>query len=56
MQAVISLVFLVSVESCFVSEHVINLGESFVRCREEGIFFRVWVKFSVDSVLGSFGS
>lgn len=37
--------FLVSVKTSFESEHVVNFGESFIRYREEGIIFYVWVNY-----------
>jgi hypothetical protein len=36
------------VETCFVSEYMVNFGESYVKCWEEGIFFCVWVKCSLN--------
>ena len=38
----------VSVESCFVTEYMINFGEGSRKYWEEGTFFCVWVKYSID--------
>jgi hypothetical protein len=34
--------------TCFVSSHIVNLGEGTIRCYEEGIFFCFRVKCSID--------
>jgi hypothetical protein len=36
------------------SDYLVDFGESYRKCREEVIFFCVWVKCTVN-MLGSFG-
>jgi hypothetical protein len=37
-----------SVEVFFVTDCMVSFGAGTMRCLEEGIFFCVWVKYSVD--------
>ena len=38
----------ISVEICFIFKYVVSFREGFMRYREEGISFCVWVECSVD--------
>ena len=41
-------IFFVSVEVYFVTVYVFNFWEGSMRCWEEGIFFYVWMEYSID--------
>ena len=43
--------FLVSFETYFVSMCVVSFGDSSTRCREEGMFLCVWVKYLFRLIL-----
>ena len=39
---------LVSVETCFMTDHMVSFGEDTMRCWEEGIFFCFRMEYSTD--------